>query len=1699
MANRYSGGTVWLQVVPSFNGLQGAIRQEVGKAFAGAGIDEASAKAFQPVEKHAAEAGRKAADKFAGSFQTLTRDRIRRVGKDFETLKDSLPEKEFRQIRAVINDIAKQDLTKVTGQAKAADGIRALRNQFQGMLDDNSRALSDPERWTLGAVRKQFDEIGDTIRKWSAPDPKAIQQQAELQKMGKLHSQALREDAQRELKAVQARGKELREQFKLAQNRSKLEKDNARAEQKAVEERGRELREVFKMVQNQARLEKDSARAEQKAIAERGRELREQFKIVQNQVKLGKENARAEQKAIAERGKELREQFKLAQNRAKLADMAAKAAEREQAAVQKMGQIQERAIRENEARDRKIVVDGVKAEEKRIKDQIRILTVQVQMGADTKEVNAKLAQLNGELDALEARKVEAKVDIDTLGARLQLQRLEAQTNKTGSLRGNLMGLLDAGAAANSVRVFNGVLTALLVLGPLLIPVLAGVAAGIFGVAAAAAGAVLGVGALVAGLAGVGGAVGAMAELDRAKREDRSGAGAAKDAAAERRQAVQDARSVADAQRALTRARRDAAESLRASNQRVADAERNLARAHADASEAARNAAERTKDARERLARTNEQSAQAAEQAARRVRDAERALTDAQVQSRETQLRLNEARRQAKRDLEDLNNALDSARLSERDAEFSLEDAAVHLNVVLEDDQATERERQKAQLRYDQAVESLEQQRLATRRLEVDAKKANKEGVEGSERVQDAKDRIVDANRRLREAEESLADARAAQARQELDNQRSIADAREAVADAVRAQAETTIENAERINDAERALAEARRDRSLATQAAAESIADAERNLARVHEDIALRSDEAAAATGSLATAQDNLAEAMRNLSPAGREFAAWLYSLSPLLRELRFAAQEGLLPGLQEGLQEIVDTYGPSFVDFVGALSAVIGDLSRQFGSLLSSDPVWRDFFATMASFGPVFVRQFGEVTINLLTAFAAILTAFAPFIAEMGEGLVNLTEDFAEWAMALEDNPALQGFFEYLRDAAPEIGLLVGNLFEILKNLFIGLAPYADDLLESFIGFTDWLADMDPDDLANLALNIGAVVLAIQLLAGALAVISGVGGLVGGALKFGGAVGRAGKGIAGAVGKKVAGKGAAAGAAGAAAGAIDGVGVAASATGKRLVSFLGPVGLAIGIIWLLWDAATWLDDQFNLLGGTTDDISKGIADAWDWLWTKILKPVWDVILGVLNVMGQMFSTLGNIIYQVIRYVIAPVVKWLWDHTFGPVWEKHIQPMLEKFGNWVEQKLPKAIKSGVNLIESIWQGLLNIFRAPIKAAIEIVWNKGLIGSFNWLADKVPGMERIDPIDIPASLYPNGKKFADGGVMPGYTPGRDVHTFFSPTAGVLELSGGEPILRPEAGQVLGHDWVHGVNAAARTGGTAGVARFLGLGYEAHAGGGFFGDVLDKIKGGVSGIFSNPLGFFDKVLDSALDNWGVGGLYGDMVGPMLKSVPRSIADWIGDLIFGGSDAPSGGGKPAGALGWQAMWQIVKNQFPGANLHSAFRPGAITAVGTKSYHGRGRAIDITPSMEIFNWLARTFPNATELIYSPAGGRQLWNGRPYFFGEPTRGDHWDHVHWAMNTGGILPTLYDDGGDVPPGLTLVANASGRKESIVTSGFMEEVRALGARAAARGADAPVVDARGANFGYDPAEVAERLDILRRDRMALTGVFTENGV
>jgi SLT domain-containing protein len=86
-----------------------------------------------------------------------------------------------------------------------------------------------------------------------------------------------------------------------------------------------------------------------------------------------------------------------------------------------------------------------------------------------------------------------------------------------------------------------------------------------------------------------------------------------------------------------------------------------------------------------------------------------------------------------------------------------------------------------------------------------------------------------------------------------------------------------------------------------------------------------------------------------------------------------------------------------------------------------------------------------------------------------------------------------------------------------------------------------------------------------------------------------------------------------------------------------------------------------------------------------------------------------------------------------------------------------------------------------------------------------------------------------RRKATGGVLPGYTPGRDVHRFVSPTAGELHLSGGESIMRPEFTEAVGHSFIHKMNHIARQKGVGGVRHAMKF-----AGGGILGKLgLDKL--------------------------------------------------------------------------------------------------------------------------------------------------------------------------------------------------------------------------------------------------------------------------
>jgi hypothetical protein len=468
------------------------------------------------------------------------------------------------------------------------------------------------------------------------------------------------------------------------------------------------------------------------------------------------------------------------------------------------------------------------------------------------------------------------------------------------------------------------------------------------------------------------------------------------------------------------------------------------------------------------------------------------------------------------------------------------------------------------------------------------------------------------------------------------------------------------------------------------------------------------------------------------------------------------------------------------------------------------------------------------------------------------------------------------------------------------------------------------------------------------------------------------------------------------------------------SKTGAPLFRALGKAAFEVWT-WIRDKLITPLKTQWQLLllgmtlvkRNVLDPMWSGIKTAasavWNWLRDKVFTPIrigWQALGIALSWVQQ---NVISPVWSAIKDAASSAWSWIRDHALAPL-EKGVDAIGEVF---------KATKK---IISAAWDGIKAAAAKPINFIIETVYTKGIKATWDKIAKSV-GLDLVLPTVKPIAMK-------SGGVLPGYTPGRDVHEFFSPTAGRLSLSGGEAIMRPEFTRAVGGPaGVARLNSAARSG-------------QAFADGGVWGWAGD-IASHVGKFFSNPAGALGDALSKPLESV-LGRIGGGSIGKIAAQMPRKAVDGLIEKAKSllSTVLPSGG-KAGPAMGWQAQWNVVKSMFPSAALHSAYRPGAVTAVGTPSFHGKGRAIDITPSMAIFDRLAKAFPNSSELIYSPAGGRQLYMGRQTLFGEPTRSDHFDHIHWAMKNGGVLPKLYDQGGWLPSG-GLGVNQTGKPEAVLT-------------------------------------------------------------
>ena len=463
---------------------------------------------------------------------------------------------------------------------------------------------------------------------------------------------------------------------------------------------------------------------------------------------------------------------------------------------------------------------------------------------------------------------------------------------------------------------------------------------------------------------------------------------------------------------------------------------------AKSTRALENALKRLKDLQDQLAETFDKNAfilPRYEEAARARRDAEDALADAlisnersqrayeraQKESLDAQEDVTRAREEAKEALQQLRFELEGGAISEKKARLEFEKARESLQRV-QDLPPNSRARQEAELAFAEAELNLRKAIDRNADLKKEESAATKAGVEGSSRVQAA----LEAATRAREDEN---DAKIDAAR----SVRDLAKQREETARIVEENSEANV------------LKEIQEERAKLRDQIKETKKDIE-DLKR--------------SAGGPANAYQ---QALEKLSPAAQRFVKFIIDNKKAFQDLKFAAQEGLFPGLQEALETLINKLFPVLEPLLYGTGKALGEVAIEIADVIT-EATNLEQLQRIWETNDKLIGNFGGAIANLIDLFLTLLDAGRPVIEEFGQWIEDLT---GGWATSAAGNfETIQGRMEGAATIVKRLAGIFGSLFDAFGS--IGEAVVAGGgmniLLEYFedaaSGFADLMASMNED-----------------------------------------------------------------------------------------------------------------------------------------------------------------------------------------------------------------------------------------------------------------------------------------------------------------------------------------------------------------------------------------------------------------------------------------------------------------------------------------------------------------------------------------------------------------------------------------------------------------------------------------------------------
>jgi len=386
------------------------------------------------------------------------------------------------------------------------------------------------------------------------------------------------------------------------------------------------------------------------------------------------------------------------------------------------------------------------------------------------------------------------------------------------------------------------------------------------------------------------------------------------------------------------------------------------------------------------------ASQAVADAAISVERAERSYRDA-IRGTEKALEdVTKAREDAKEAIQQLRFELEGGVISEKKARLEFEKARDSLQRV-QDLPPNSRARREAELAFAEADLNLRRAIDKNNDLRKANTKANREGVDGNERVIAAQERLV-------QAQQNEADSL-------IDAERSVISYREAVEELTAAR--------ERLKKG----GEIDRENARALELAARELKDATAAL-----------EEAQKPTGI-----DDFAAALDKLSPAAQDFVKYILSLKEAFEELRKKLQEAFFPKFTEAVKLLVETYLPLLEEDLINIAAKLGELSLLFAEAFTTPKKVEEIKTLFESFTPI-IDALGKALIALSSAYITLQAEFTPYTIEFAEFLKKKAEAFQRTVELKESTGELAQIYKDATDIVRGLGEAFGNAFSALGTI---------------------------------------------------------------------------------------------------------------------------------------------------------------------------------------------------------------------------------------------------------------------------------------------------------------------------------------------------------------------------------------------------------------------------------------------------------------------------------------------------------------------------------------------------------------------------------------------------------------------------------------------------------------------------------------